>query len=320
MTHERTSNSGEQGEYKRERRTSVVHINGQQPKGHIRMCVFDVSDRIEFHEGQLIQDMFHFNEEDQEKMPRVGADVFAIKYDHWPIDNSDLSLVLVDEYLKKNRDHFLKGEHVDRLVEEERLPSVDAILSYIEEHYDAIAISGSDDSTMNDNLPYLKILLPLIRKCVTKRDFPVFGICFGAQAIIRALKGDNAVSTMKKQGKDHEYGFLQYKMLRPNILFEGVKDNFISTAYHGDCFLLDEEEKLVTSNYWDNQAFQIKDRRCFGVQFHPEFPKEFSIQMFDDLAKVNKEAYIVKDAPSPDLEPGRCIARNYIRAIMGENC
>jgi GMP synthase-like glutamine amidotransferase len=189
-------------------------------------------------------------------------------------------------------------------------------MEYIEDHYDCLAISGSDDSTMNDKLPYLKILLPLIRKCVTKRNFPVFGICFGAQAICRALKGDSGVSTMKAQGKGHEYGFLRYTMLRRNVLFDGVADQFISTAYHGDCFLLDEDEKLVTSDYWDNQAFQIKDRKCFGVQFHPEFPKEFSVQMFEDLANILPEAHIVKDASSADLEPGRCIARNFVKVIL----
>jgi GMP synthase-like glutamine amidotransferase len=301
---------------RRERRTSIIAIAGRPAADTLRMCVFDVSDRITFHEGQLIQDMFQFNEEDQAALPRVSSDIFAIKYDHWPIDNSDLSLVLVDEYLKRNREQFLKGENVERLTTDERLPSVDAIMEYIEEHYDALAISGSDDSTMNDNLPYLKILLPLIRKCVTKRNFPVFGICFGAQAIIRALKGDNAVSTMKKQNKGPEYGFLRYHMLRPNVLFDGVEDRFISTAYHGDCFLLDNDEKLVTSDYWDNQAFQIKDRKCFGVQFHPEFPKEFSVEMFNDLAKMEPNAKIVKDATSADLEPGRCIARNFVKVIL----
>ncbi|KAL0485009.1 GMP synthase guaA [Acrasis kona] len=289
--------------------------SSEDTKKDLRICVFDVSDRIQFHEGQLIQNLFQLNDKDP-SLPKISADVFAIKYDHWPIADSDVSLLLVDEYLNQNKDRFLSNQLVDRLIPEERLPSVDSIMEYIEHNYDGIAISGSDDSCMNDSLPYLKILLPLIRKCVTNKDFPLFGICFGAQAIIRALKGDSGVSTMHQQGKEHEYGFLKYKIIKKNQFLDGISDTFVSTAYHGDCFLLDEEEKLVVSETWDNQAYQIPDRKCFGVQFHPEFPKEFGLKIFEDLLQTNKEARVVRDASGPDDEPGVLMAKNFIKIIL----
>jgi GMP synthase-like glutamine amidotransferase len=81
----------------------------------------------------------------------------------------------------------------------------------------------------------------------------------------RAVWGDNRMSTMNKEGKESEYGYLRYKVAYPeNKFLRDLPREFVSSAYHRDCFLLDKKEQLIHSRNWSNQAFQVPDRRSFG--------------------------------------------------------
>jgi hypothetical protein len=131
-------------------------------KKKFRLCIFDVSDRIFFHEGHLIEKMFTSAFEGSNTS--IESHIFAIKYDHWPIHDNQMTLLLVDEYLRKYKTEKEKGIVSAPLIPPEKVPSVENIFSFLQANYDAVAISGSDDSCMNDKeLPYLKILIPLLK-------------------------------------------------------------------------------------------------------------------------------------------------------------
>jgi hypothetical protein len=100
----------------------------------------------------------------ENSLTTVKSEIFAIKYDHWPIPDSELTLLLVDEYLRKFKVEKEKGLMPAPLIPPDKVPSVARILEYLKTNFDAVAISGSDDSCMDDKeLPYLRILIPLLK-------------------------------------------------------------------------------------------------------------------------------------------------------------
>jgi GMP synthase-like glutamine amidotransferase len=86
---------------------------------------------------------------------------------------------------------------------------------------------------------------------------PVFGICFGAQAITAALGG----SVEKAPGS--EVGWFAYDSDLPDVIAPGPW-----FTWHGDRCLLPAGVTELARNEFCTQAF--RSERSVGVQFHPE--------------------------------------------------
>ena len=127
-----------------------------------------------------------------------------------------------------------------------------------------IVILGAPESA-NDDLPYLKEELDLIRDAV-KKNIPVLGICLGSQLIAKAL-GANVYP-----GKKKEIGFYQdidFDNESSSKLFHGIKSPAMVFHWHGDTFDLPKNAiRLEHSKDYQNQAIMIGS--AVGVQFHLE--------------------------------------------------
>jgi GMP synthase-like glutamine amidotransferase len=270
-----------------------------------RICILDPTNRVKSAKGVQLKEMF-------ESVENTSADIFAIKYNHWPIANSKLTLEQVDEDIEKHgKDSQIGGG--------ERL-SVPAIIEYITKNYYGVVIGGNGDHyVMDDTQQYFQTLFPVIRELVDI-DFPLLGVCWGAQAIIRTIKGDDSISTMKKQGKEPQIGIVKYTIIKPVGVFKDVQESFYGVTFHQACFLTEENEKLLYSRdrYWDNQAFRIK-KNCFGLQFHPEHSDESVKKLFhwfDSATDEEKGIYggitRIIEAQHHDTKIGNIIARNFL--------
>jgi len=86
---------------------------------------------------------------------------------------------------------------------------------------------------------------------------PVFGICFGAQALTAALGGQ------VEQAPRMEIGWTMVETLDPDLIDEGPWLEF-----HGDLCLPPPQARVLARNDLCVQAFSIG--RHLAVQFHPE--------------------------------------------------
>jgi len=111
-------------------------------------------------------------------------------------------------------------------------------------------------SSVNDPEPWIAAELDWLR-AADQAGLPVFGICFGAQALCAALGG--RVEAMG--GK--EIGWFVVDSADPEVIPAGPWLEF-----HGDRCLLPAGAEVLARNDAAVQAFRIG--RHLAVQFHPE--------------------------------------------------
>jgi GMP synthase (glutamine-hydrolysing) len=95
---------------------------------------------------------------------------------------------------------------------------------------------------------------------------PVFGICYGFQAMTQALSGEVA------QTGGSEFGRTQLSVTSPGVLLRGLPAIQQVWMSHGDAVTVAPPGFTVTaaSTGAPIAAFEDLDRRMAGVQFHPE--------------------------------------------------
>jgi GMP synthase (glutamine-hydrolysing) len=123
----------------------------------------------------------------------------------------------------------------------------------------AIILSGGPQSVYAPGAPQLG-------PAVFEAGVPVFGICYGFQAMARALGGD-----VRRTGLS-EFGRTEVVVSRPGTLLAGVPQTHRVWMSHADAVVAAPEgfDTLATSEGASVAAFEDTGRRLAGVQWHPE--------------------------------------------------
>ncbi|MCZ2523631.1 glutamine-hydrolyzing GMP synthase [Streptomyces sp. NPDC059506] len=124
----------------------------------------------------------------------------------------------------------------------------------------AIVLSGGPSSVYAEDAPNVGPEL-------FEAGVPVFGICYGFQAMARALGGTVAHTGTR------EYGGTELKVTRPgSTLFEGTPENQSVWMSHGDSVSEAPEGFTVTATTPGTPvaAFENDEKKLYGVQHHPE--------------------------------------------------
>lgn len=123
----------------------------------------------------------------------------------------------------------------------------------------AIVLSGGPSSVYEDGAPSLDL-------AILKLGIPIFGICYGFQAMANALGG-----TVTKTGL-REFGGTELTVTAPGALFAGLPATANVWMSHGDCVSVAPDGFIIsaTSAGAPVAAFENAERRMAGVQYHPE--------------------------------------------------
>ncbi len=159
-----------------------------------------------------------------------------------------------------------------------------------ENKYDAIIILGAPESA-NDDLPYLKQEMELIRDSV-KKEIPVLGICLGSQLIAKAFDARVYSGPRKEIGF---YDDIEFDNVSQSKLFSGIKSPSSVFHWHGDTFDLPKNAvRLAHSKDYQNQAIKIES--AVGIQFHLEVDEQ-TIRLWLEKSKeeLGKTTYIHPD-------------------------
>ena len=123
----------------------------------------------------------------------------------------------------------------------------------------AIILSGGPQSVYGDAAPYCS-------REVFELGVPILGICYGMQLTAYLLDG------RVEAASEREYGRAEIEVTAESALFEGTPKQQRVWASHGDRILEAPAgfRLTATSPNAPITAFESQERRCYGIQFHPE--------------------------------------------------
>jgi len=116
---------------------------------------------------------------------------------------------------------------------------------------------------------------------------PILGICLGHQSIAQVFGGEVIKAPKMMHGKTSEI-----QVLCEDPIFKNLPKTMIETRYHS---LTVNKENLpdniiVTSKSLDDEeimSLRIKDKKIYGVQFHPEsVMSDYGHEMLDNFLKI----------------------------------
>jgi GMP synthase (glutamine-hydrolysing) len=167
----------------------------------------------------------------------------------------------------------------------------------------AIILSGGPSSVYAEGAPF-------VDPALFEAGVPVLGICYGFQAMAKALGGTVA------QTGNREYGGTPVEVVAGGTVLAGSPDQQTVWMSHGDSVHQAPEgfEVLATSAGSPVAAFEDRERRLFGVQWHPEVKHS-------PLGQRTLEHFLYEGAGlAADWNPGNVIADQVekIRAQVGD--
>lgn len=125
--------------------------------------------------------------------------------------------------------------------------------------FDAIVISPGPESPYKANN-----LMNVVERYLGQ--IPILGICLGHQALGLALGG----KLVKAQRPMH--GMLSSIQAGGDFLFNNLPSHFQVVRYHSLIIedLPDDVDVVAKTESKELMAFESKEKRCAGLQFHPE--------------------------------------------------
>ncbi len=133
--------------------------------------------------------------------------------------------------------------------------------------YDGMVVMGGPMSASDTHLPFIADEIALLKLAISA-DFPLLGICLGAQLLAKAAGAVIMPSPV------HELGWYPlYKTTdaADDPLFAGLADDGLTVfQWHGETFTLPAAATLIATHpQVPHQAFRIGSSQ-YGLQFHIE--------------------------------------------------
>jgi len=153
--------------------------------------------------------------------------------------------------------------------------------------FDGIIVTGSPAST-NDDTEWLGQLFAQIRKAEAAK-VPLFGACFGHQAIAKALGG----SVDFNPGKGWLFGVTQTNIHSPTPWMEASNGTVLLNAAHEEQVTIAPEgaQIYMGNTACPNGGFSIGDH-VFTTQYHPEITPHFMAALIEELSDVKPKSII----------------------------
>jgi len=106
----------------------------------------------------------------------------------------------------------------------------------------------------------------------------IYGICHGHQMIARTVAGNSVC----RRATDPEFGWKKMEVAK-NPLFNNVEQPVFLESRYDEVFNVDKRFEVIAKNDREAvQAYQVKGKRVWGTQFHPEMLWEDGNKMIED--------------------------------------
>lgn len=175
------------------------------------------------------------------------------------------------------------------------------------EKYTHLLLSGSELSASSGS-EWDEKIIKLI-KAFALADNAILGICHGHQMIARALGAKCRKTAIP------EFSWRRFEIIE-NHLFSGIENPIFLESHYDEVYDLTDDFCLIaTSPECGVQAFQVKGKPIWGIQFHPEVNLISGNKMIDDHIAQNAQdkPYYRNDLKSEkELEQNIKIFENFL--------
>jgi len=140
-----------------------------------------------------------------------------------------------------------------------------------------------------------------VTEAFLKMEKPILGICHGHQILAKAISGNQAC----RRSPQPEFGWKKMQIVS-NPLFKNVSQPiFLESRYDEVCNLQDRCEVIASNNNLEIQAFQLRNRPVWGVQFHPEMMWKDGNEMLENHLSQHpeKRKFYANEMENTDLIP-----------------
>ena len=186
--------------------------------------------------------------------------------------------------------------------------------------YSAIFVFGGPDSA-NDQTQKMQNELKRIKEAI-KAKIPYFGVCLGAQALVKAMGGEVYKNPVKEIGwRDPKGEHFEIELTnegKKDQIFKGIKSQMKIFQLHGEAInLRDGMILLAAGKYCKNQAVKIGSN-AYGFQGHLELTEamfEEWIKNDSDLRTINTSSLRddYHNLKSEYENNGKMIINNFIK-------
>ncbi len=176
------------------------------------------------------------------------------------------------------------------------------------DRYAGLVLTGSAASVLA-GIPWVERVLAAIRAAATAR-VPMFGVCFGHQAIAYALAGPAAV----RKARQPEIGWKQIEVLHDDPLLAGAGPRFTTFLSHED-EVVDGAVRgagltvLARSQQCAVQSLRVPGQPVWGVQFHAELPAQDTSELCHSRAQRHPELKLDPQALLREAVDSSALAR-----------
>ncbi len=159
------------------------------------------------------------------------------------------------------------------------LPVKDGVLPPGPLAFDAYVVTGSPASVNNDDLPWLAQLLDFIRAVHAARQ-PLIGLCFGHQAVARALGGQVA---RHAAGWGLGTAATHWQHARP-WMQPAQSTTTLMAAHNEQVIRMPEGAECLGGNDFCPVGSMQIGQHIWTTQYHPEMPRVFMQALLGYLA------------------------------------
>jgi GMP synthase-like glutamine amidotransferase len=180
--------------------------------------------------------------------------------------------------------------------------------------YDRIILSGSRTSCREEGA-WISKLDRLLQEAI-RESRPILGVCYGHQALNRALGGREVLRRAPKG----EFGWTEIEVLERAPLFEGLPDRFWSFSSHFEevAELPKGMRLLAKSAECGIQACRLEDLPIYGIQFHPEKDRASTEKSIASWKKDERKDFILHPTASAKYYNGN-VGERIFGNFLSEN-